>query len=153
TSAASASEAENTLASAVVYTATATDPDTVGTIVYSLTGDDAGLFNIDGASGAVTFKVSPDFEAPSDTNADNVYDIIVHANDGVHDTTQAVAITVTNVNDNTPVITSNGGGATASVSVAENSTAVTTVTATDADGTLNALTYSISGGADAAKFS
>ena len=49
-----------------------------------------------------------------------------------------------------PVITSNGGGATATVNAAENQTAVTTVTATDPD--LDTLTYSISGGADAAKF-
>ena len=65
--------------------------------------------------------------------------------------TQDIAVTVTNVNDNAPVITSNGGGATAAVNVAENTTAVTTVTATDADAGAT-LTYSISGGADAAKF-
>ena len=47
--------------------------------------------------------------------------------------TQAIAVTVTAVNDNAPVITSNGGGASVSVNVAENTTAVTTVTATDAD--------------------
>lgn len=60
-------------------------------------------------------------------------------------------ITVTDVNEFSPVITSDGGGASASVNVAENTTAVTTVTATDADGTA-VITYSISGGADAAKF-
>ena len=49
-----------------------------------------------------------------------------------------------------PIITSNGGGATAAISVAENSTAITTVTASDVDG--NTLTYSVTGGADAAKF-
>ncbi|TXG82321.1 MAG: calcium-binding protein, partial [Sphingomonadales bacterium] len=51
-----------------------------------------------------------------------------------------------------PIITSNGGGDTAIINVAENTRAVTTVTATDADaGTVPA--YSISGGADAARFS
>ncbi|WP_306604342.1 autotransporter-associated beta strand repeat-containing protein [Azonexus sp.] len=50
----------------------------------------------------------------------------------------------------TPVIMSNGGGATASINVAENSTAVTTLTATDADS--DTVTYSISGGADQARF-
>jgi Ca2+-binding RTX toxin-like protein len=48
-----------------------------------------------------------------------------------------------------PTITSNGAGTTAGVSIAENGTAVTKVTA-DANTT---LTYSISGGADAALFS
>jgi len=49
------------------------------------------------------------------------------------------------------VITSNGTGAVASVNLAENGTAVTTVIATDAD-TGSTLTYSIVGGADAARF-
>src|SRR5690606_17709006 len=49
-----------------------------------------------------------------------------------------------------PVITSNGGGATAAVSVAENGSAVTTVTASDPTG--QTRTFSISGGADQAKF-
>ena len=50
------------------------------------------------------------------------------------------------------MITSNGGGASAAVNVAENATAVTTVTATDADLPAPTLTYSIVGGADAARF-
>ncbi|MGO4314266.1 cadherin domain-containing protein, partial [Pseudomonas sp. KB_15] len=65
----------------------------------------------------------------------------------------AIAVTVTGVNDNSPVITSNGGGATASINVAENTTAVTTVAATDADLPAQTLSYNIVGGADAAKFS
>jgi cadherin domain-containing protein len=52
--------------------------------------------------------------------------------------------------NNPPVITSDGGGATAANSVPENQTAVTDVDATDPDG--DPLTYSISGGADAARF-
>ena len=65
---------------------------------------------------------------------------------------QAIAVTVGNLNDNAPVISSNGGGANASISIAENSTTVTTVTASDADPGAT-LAYSIAGGADAAKFS
>src|SRR5204862_756 len=64
--------------------------------------------------------------------------------------TKAVTINVTNVNE-APVITSNGGGATASINVAENSTAVTTVTSTDVDAG-DSKTFTITGGADAAKF-
>jgi hypothetical protein len=58
---------------------------------------------------------------------------------------------VSNVNEKPPVITSNGGGASAAVSVAENSKSVTTVVASDADRG-DTPTFSISGGADAAKF-
>src|SRR4051812_6830479 len=71
--------------------------------------------------------------------------------DGTNTDTQAIAVTVSNLNDNAPLISSNGGGATAAISIPENSTAVTTVTATDADAGAT-LTYSIVGGADAAKF-
>jgi len=48
-------------------------------------------------------------------------------------------------------VTSNGGGATAVASIAENTIAVTTVTATDPDAG-QTLTYSITGGGDAGKF-
>ena len=99
TSGGAGSEAENTAASNVVYDANVTDPDTVGTIAYFLTGADASAFNINSGNGQVTFKVSPDHEAPTDAGGNNVYDITVHASDGIHDTTQAVAITVTNVNE------------------------------------------------------
>ena len=62
------------------------------------------------------------------------------------------SITMTGgASETAPTITSNGGGNTAGVSVAENTTAVTTVTATDPDAG-QTLSYSISGGADAGKF-
>ncbi len=60
-----------------------------------------------------------------------------------------VTITVMPVNS-APVITSHGGGASASISMAENLTNVAAMTATDPDG--DPLTYSIVGGADAARF-
>lgn len=50
-----------------------------------------------------------------------------------------------------PLITSNGGEVTAAVNVAENGTAVSTVVATLPPGA-SALTYTITGGADAARF-
>ena len=96
----------------------------------------------------MTFIASPDFEAPADLNGDNVYDIVVHANDGTLDTTQAVAITVTNVNG-APVITSAATG-----TEAEN-TAITNVVydinATDDGENTGTLTYAITGD-DAALF-
>ncbi len=94
---------------------------------------------------------APDAEGPTDTGGNNVYDVQVQVSDGSNTDTQDIAVTVTNVNDNAPVVTSNGGGATAAVDFAENGTAVTTVTASDADAGAS-QTYSITGGADAAKF-
>ncbi|QDV70163.1 Bifunctional hemolysin/adenylate cyclase precursor [Rosistilla carotiformis] len=51
-----------------------------------------------------------------------------------------------------PEITSDGGADTASVHVNEDTAAVTTVAASDQDGLLNTLSYSIYGGSDAARF-
>ena len=61
-----------------------------------------------------------------------------------------VTITVGTANA-PPVITSNGGGPTASISVPENQTSVATVTSTDPEN--DPRTYTVTGGADAAKFS
>ncbi len=109
------------------YAATATD-DENDTLSYAISGADAALFDIDSATGAVSFKVLPDFEAPADQNSDNTYDIIVTADDGNgHLVNQAVAITVTDQNDD-PVFTS-----AAAASVVEGNTAVLTVKASDPD--------------------
>ena len=141
TSAATASFAENGTGTA--YQATGTDPE--GTALsYSLGGTDATLFDISSA-GAVTFAVTPNFEAPADDGTDNVYNITVTASDGtLSSAAQAVAITVTNVND-APSITS-----AATASFAENATGTAyQATGTDPEGT--ALSYTL-GGADAALF-
>ena len=143
TSSAAASFAEN--GSGTVYTAAATDPDAGATITYSISGTDASLFNINATTGAVTFKSSPNYEAPGDTGGNNVYDVNVTASDGTNSTTKAVAITVTNVNE-APTVTS-----AATASFAENAAGtVYTAAATDPDAGAS-LTYSISG-ADAALF-
>ena len=96
-------------------------------------GSRSRLFTINATTGVLSFVSAPNFEAPTDAGGNNVYDVTVQVSDGSLTDTQAIAVTVTNVAENAPVITSNGGGATAAVNVAENSTAVTTVTATDPD--------------------
>lgn len=143
---ASISIPENTSA---VTTVTATN----ATIFSIVGGADAADFDIDPVTGVLEFILSPppNREAPADADTNNIYEVIVEASNGLRADTQSISVTVTDVNEFVPVITSNGGGSTASVSVAENTTAVTTVTATDADQSTT-LTYSISGGADAAKF-
>ena len=142
TSAATASFAEN--AATTVYTASGTDPEG-NTLAYALGGADAALFNINVATGAVTFKTAPDFEIPRDNGANNIYDITVTASDGsLSSAARAVAITVTNVND-APSITS-----AATASFAENAT-TTVYTATGSDPEGSTLAYTM-GGADAARF-
>lgn len=66
---------ENTTAAGTV---TATDPDAGASLVFSLAGGlDYALFRIDATTGALAFKIAPDFEAPTDNGGNNVYDVIV----------------------------------------------------------------------------
>ena len=148
TSGATASEAENTAIANVVYQAAATDPDTIGTVSYSLSGDDALLFNIDATTGVVTFKVSPNFEAPTDAGGNNVYDIVVHANDG-----QPTPPRTWRSPSPTSTTTRRSSRSGTTASTAENVATGTTIydaNATDADGTApnNTITYSLSAGGD-----
>ena len=137
TSGAAVSVPENRI---VAYTAVATDPDG-DPLSYSLSGTDGALFTIDPNTGVVSFIAPPDFENPDDSDDNNVYDIIVTASDGPNRTNQAVAITVTNTNDNDPIFISGS-----SAGVAENQrvdSVVYTAIATDADE--DPLTYGMSG--------
>ena len=141
---------ENTTA---VGDADATDADG-DTLTYSISGGaDAALFDIDTATGVVSFKAAPDFETPGDADGDNKYDLQLTVSDGNGGSdVKNVIIKVTDANDggfnNAPVFTNVQEGET--VQVAENTTAVGDADATDADG--DTLTYSISGGADASLF-
>jgi Ca2+-binding RTX toxin-like protein len=114
-----------------------------------LGGNDAALFAIDSATGVLTFVAAPDYEAPSDFAADNFYTVTVSVTDGTYSALQSIEILVTNVNEGV-TITSLGGSDSAAVIAAESQLAVATLTASDLDG--DSFTFSIAGGADAAKF-
>jgi Ca2+-binding RTX toxin-like protein len=146
--AATLSLAENGTA---VTTVTATDPDAGTTLSFAIVGGaDQARFQINAATGALSFIAAPNFEAPTDADRNNSYIVQVRASDGSLTDTQTITINVGNQNES-PTITSNGGGDAATISVIENSTAVTTVVATDSDaGT--ALNYAIVGGQDQARF-
>ncbi|HET9460867.1 MAG TPA: cadherin domain-containing protein, partial [Gaiellaceae bacterium] len=146
---ATASPAEN---QAVVTDVDAVDPDVGNTLTYAISGGlDAQLFAINSSNGVLTFLTAPNYEAPADAGANNVYDVTVSVTDGQGGSdSQAIAATVQNVNEFVPVITSNGGGASAAMSGPEGQTAVTDVNATDGDG--ETLTYSLAGGADIGDF-
>ena len=82
----------------MVATYAATDPEN-GDIAWSLSGDDADDFEISGA-GMLTFMSPPDFESPTDANADNMYSVMVVASDGTNDGAMGVTVTVTDVDEN-----------------------------------------------------
>ncbi|MBI5825840.1 MAG: cadherin domain-containing protein [Chloroflexi bacterium] len=145
------SVAENT---AAVTDIEASDADLPAeTLTFSISGGaDAALLKIAPDTGILTFINPRDFESPADAGADNEYNIVIQVTDGSRTSSQDVAIKITPVNDNTPTITSDGGGGTTALSIAENGAAVTVVKAKDADLPAETLTFSITGGADAALF-
>ena len=87
----SISYAENGTEPVATFSATDQDGDA---IAFSLGGADVKLFEIS-ASGALSFKESPNYESPADADEDNVYMVTVNAARGSTD----VAVTVTNVDE------------------------------------------------------
>ncbi len=114
-------------------TYTGTDPDDgAPTPTWSVAGDDGSKFDISN-NGALTFKAKPDFEAPTDANKDNVYEVTVRAADGDGNRDEmAVKVTVENENEDGTVSLSRtqirvGVAVTASLS--------------DPDGSISGLTW------------
>jgi hypothetical protein len=146
--AASVSPAEN---QTFVTDVEATDPDP-DTLTYSISGGaDQAAFTIDPATGVLGFTSAPDSEAPTDVGGNNVYDVVVSVSDDDDAAdSQAIAASVLNLNEFSPVITSDGGGPSAALSRPDGQTQVTDVNGSDGDN--QPLTYSISGGDDETAF-
>jgi glucose/arabinose dehydrogenase len=85
-------------ASGIAYLATATDPDTAS-LTFTLGGTDAALFSMNALTREIRFNTAPDFEAPADNGANNVYNLSLQVSDGIAAAVSLnVAITVSNVN-------------------------------------------------------
>ena len=95
----STSIAENTTAVTTVH---ATDPDSGPnpTVGYSIVpGSDGGAFTIDASTGVLSFITAPNFENPTDSDANNSYVVVVRASDGAATDDQTITVNVTNVNE------------------------------------------------------
>jgi hypothetical protein len=117
---------------ATVTTVTATDADAGQSLTYSIAGGaDAAKFTINSTTGQLSFASTPNYEAPTDSGGNNVYDVTVQVSDGNGGTdTQAIAVTVANTNEGPTDL------ALSATTVAENATTGTvvgTVTGTDPD--------------------
>ena len=126
-----------------VTTLVTTDADTNPTVTYSITGGaDAASFAVT-TDGVLTLTTAADYESGKTS-----YEVTVTAtdNDDTNSTPQTITVTIEDVNDNAPVFTMN-----TLLDIDENTTAVTTLTTTDAD-TNPTVSYSITGGPDAASF-
>ena len=132
----------------MVATYAATDPEN-GDIAWSLSGDDADDFEISGA-GMLTFMSPPDFESPTDANADNMYSVMVVASDGTNDGAMGVTVTVTDMDEN---VAPEFAGDTTTREVEENTPQGENIGGPVAAmaGDDDTLTYAI-GGADASSF-
>ena len=123
--------AENYDITQVLGSYTATDAKDARTVhpQWSLSGRDSGDFVIDRDSGALTFRNTPDYDRPADSNRDNEYEVTVRGHDSRAYGNLNVTVTVTNINEEAPVVT--GGN---SHTVRENTTSsIYTYRATDSD--------------------
>ena len=144
-----ANVAENTQA-VTLATPLAASVDAASTATtWSITGgNDASAFTIDASTGVLSFATAPDFEHPTDSDHNNVYQVIVKVSDsaGLSSATQTENITVTDVAEG-PAFTSNGGAAFVVLHVPENTAPTTTIfteAATKGDSAA-AVVYSLSG--------
>ena len=120
-----------------VGTYSASDPEGEPVSELSLSGDDRDDFDL-GASGDLTFKTAPDYEAPTDADQDNVYIVIVSADDGDKTGIRYVVVTVTAENE-PPLISGDE-----EADWGENGTGnITGYTATDPEG--DSFEWSVSG--------
>ena len=136
--------AENYDITQVLGSYTATDARDMRTVhpQWSLSGRDSGDFVIDRDSGALTFRNTPDYDRPADGNRDNVYEVTVRGHDSRAYGNLNVKVTVTNINEEAPVVTGRN-----SHTVRENTTsAFYTYRATDSD--INDTIVWSTGGAD-----
>ena len=97
----------------VAATYTATDPEdtTPADLEWSLSGLDRDKFtigNTDSDRGELTFKESPDFEAPSDRGGNNVYNVTVEVTDSGDNTdSRNVTVTIGNAEETGMITMSN----------------------------------------------
>ncbi|SVC95036.1 uncharacterized protein METZ01_LOCUS347890, partial [marine metagenome] len=87
------------------------------TLTYSITGGvDKDLFTIDANTGALSFIAGPDYEDPTDSGGDNLYDVEITVSDGTNTTAQALTISVADLNEKIAItnklINENTAGAT-----------------------------------------
>ena len=120
----------------------------IGSLTYTLSGTDAGLFSVDAGTGVVSM-VARDFESPADANADNVYEVTLVATDDDGNTdSEDFTVTVTDVAE-TVTFTID---AIADTTVAENAAFTSVPPSLSGAAPIGNLTYTVSG-TDAGLFS
>ena len=108
----------------------ASDSDKKASLIYSLINSvgakDESLISINEKTGVVSFKVSPDYERPTDVGSNNSINFSVQVSDGALVAVQEYSFAITNKNE-APVIT------TTNFSIFENNVTVGAISASDVD--------------------
>jgi len=86
---------ENT--QSVFWTAKAQAGANANQIKYSMSGPDAGAFSLNETTGALSFKVAPDYENPADTDGNNEYIINITAQVGQSTAEQNLRVSVNDI--------------------------------------------------------
>lgn len=86
-----------------VTTFAATDPDVGAVLRFSITGTDAADFAIDSVTGVLAFAITPDFEAPLDSDSNSAYIVTITVSDGTLTDSQTLTVNVTNANESSTV--------------------------------------------------
>ncbi|KAL4715527.1 hypothetical protein ACJJTC_009153 [Scirpophaga incertulas] len=120
-----------------VATIIAEDPDTIGSITYTIVTNDRIPFILDSHTGILTLKEPLDRETIAE------YEILIRADDGVQYTDITIIVQVTDTNDNPPIFKESAY----SFDIPENAargSVVGTISAMDLDSGSNAqLTYTV----------
>jgi hypothetical protein len=83
-----------------VVTYAATDVDAGSSLSFSISGgSDSADFTINSGSGVLAFTANPDFEAPADSDQNNIYVVEISVSDGLLSDTQTVTLTISNANE------------------------------------------------------
>jgi hypothetical protein len=90
--------------SRTVTTVTATDPNGDLPAFSIVGGADAALFRINASTGALSFAAAPNFEAPSDADANNSYVVQVRASAGGLFDEQTITVNVADEDESLPSI-------------------------------------------------
>ena len=131
--------------SSAITTIGASDEDANSVLSYSLFDSagakDEGLLSINSESGALTFKTAPNFESPTDLNADNTISITVVVSDGALSASADYSFAISDINDIPTIASVNEHN------YSEGITSLLTVEASDEDPN-STLTYSLKSGSD-----
>ncbi|MDE2988935.1 MAG: cadherin domain-containing protein [Chloroflexota bacterium] len=110
------------------------DPEGAAPSAFSWTvhGTDRDDFTI--ADGVLSFKTAPSFDAPTDADTDNLYLILVRADDADHGWSRSIHVRITEFN-RAPTVACSGVDETCNFTINENTTgSIGTITVTDPDG-------------------